>query len=677
MKVLRFIAIAYLIVFWILSCNGCVSRPTSSGTSENAAIIDATGRADSTFFRHRWWNYYKRGLVYAEDRELTQAIADFSTAIDQREGDQRLARTYGMHLIDYFPSRELGVAYYETGQLKAAQEALDRSIASYPSAKALFYLDLVRRAIIQESGRLVSPPQVELEFAAPEIWTRDDPIVIKGTAWDDNYVHNVTVNSDPLNLEGSQQRLPFETLVSLPEGRHKVTVAAINLMGRITQRTVTINVDRQGPLIVVEHISPKETEHGLFYDIRGMVTDAAGVLKVGLNNVPMTLQIGPAVPFQFSLPADENRIYIKAIDHLGNITTAVFEMDKHMLNASRQVLLAVADGMGDNSALKLILGRNAHHPPEIKLKDWTDDQTVYLDRVYIDGVVSDPNDVVRLTINQSLILYRSAKMAYFNHIVPLVEGISTISVKATNGKGDQSEKRIIIRRKIPVALKLDARMKVTVLPFQKQGGISAASFSFQAHLLDALFRQNRFRLVERNLLDVILQEQKLSQTALMDQKTALRVGRMAAAQSILAGDIIETRKGIEIVSRMIDTETSDILSLEDVYSETKDKQSIQALANGMAIKYHRDFPLTGGSVVSKKGKIIITDMGEQEIKLQRCILVYKESPIHHTVSGKVLGVDAEILCRARITMVDKEISKARLLDVPSDDVRISYKVIAE
>ncbi len=52
----------------------------------------------------------------ADDRQWTQALADFSAAIDQRDGDQRMARTYGMHFIDYFPSRELGILYFENGR---------------------------------------------------------------------------------------------------------------------------------------------------------------------------------------------------------------------------------------------------------------------------------------------------------------------------------------------------------------------------------------------------------------------------------------------------------------------------------------------------------------------------------------------------------------------------------
>ena len=71
-------------------------------------------------------------------------------------------------------------------------------------------------------------------------------------------------------------------------------------------------------------------------------------------------------------------------------------------------------------------------------------------------------------------------------------------------------------------------------------------------------------MVERNLLEAILREQQMSRTGIVDRKTALKVGRLVAAQAIVAGSIIETRNGIEIVSRMIDTETSEILATQDV-----------------------------------------------------------------------------------------------------------------
>ena len=107
-----------------------------------------------------------------------EAITDFEAAIAQREKDQRMARTYGMHFVDYFPHRELGVALFEAGNLERAQTEIERSLAQYPTAKARFYLDRIRKALILKEGKPVVPPRIRLDFEDPEIWTRDDPVLL-------------------------------------------------------------------------------------------------------------------------------------------------------------------------------------------------------------------------------------------------------------------------------------------------------------------------------------------------------------------------------------------------------------------------------------------------------------------------------------------------------------------
>src|SRR5213592_4627996 len=53
------------------------------------------GVTSSEVWRGRWWNYYERGVSYANGAFWTDAIADLQEAIKQRESDQRRARTYG------------------------------------------------------------------------------------------------------------------------------------------------------------------------------------------------------------------------------------------------------------------------------------------------------------------------------------------------------------------------------------------------------------------------------------------------------------------------------------------------------------------------------------------------------------------------------------------------------
>lgn len=76
----------------------------------------------------RWWNYYKRGQSYAKKGCWLEAVEDFKTAIEQRQDDTYQARTYGLNFIDYFPHRELGIAYYKLGRYEDAIDQLQRSL---------------------------------------------------------------------------------------------------------------------------------------------------------------------------------------------------------------------------------------------------------------------------------------------------------------------------------------------------------------------------------------------------------------------------------------------------------------------------------------------------------------------------------------------------------------------
>ena len=164
---------------------------------------------------------------------------------------------------------------------------------------------------------------------------------------------------------------------------------------------------------------------------------------------------------------------------------------------------------------------------------------------------------------------------------------------------------------------------------------------------------------------------------MIDEKTALKLGKLAAAETIVAGSIVESGMGIEIVARVIDTETSEILTSEDVYDEVKDLKKLQTLADGLAIKIHRKFPLVGGTIIKQKGKWIFTDIGDDKIDLQGRLIVYHEEQIKHPVTGKFLGADNEILGRARVVQVMPDMSKAEILDGNAESVKPLDKVISE
>lgn len=621
-------------------------------------------------FRHRWWNYYVRGIASADRMNYAAALADLERAVAQRAKDQRMARTYGMHFIDYFPHREQGVIHWLRQDLQAARTELERSIAHYPTAKAYYYLDQVRQALIKRRKGEVPPPQLELELPSEQWWTRDDPIRLSGRVQDANFVARVTVNDIHIFMEGAQNQLDFEQQLTLPQGRHIVTVTAANLAERTTSRKVHIYVDRQGPWLVVERITVQKNRT-LF---QGTLFDEAGTASVAVNHIPILITPGRQTALSFQLPADQTTLEIEARDRLGNSTVIRLDRDQWQgLNTSTTLLAGLQNG----PALAGLFNARDTSPPLIRILDWGDSQTVYMDQVVLTGSVYDKAKVVALHINGRDVLPRVGPLVFFSHFVKLKTGPNPITIESRDAKGNRTVKQITIVRKIPKALLLSERLRMGVLPFELRGEITPASFAFQDGFIHQLVQRQRFQVVEREKLDVILQEQKLGSSPLIDVPTAVRQGRLAAAHAMVAGILIATRTGTEVIGRVIDSETAEILTTVDVYSETHSLLGYREMAQSLALKIHREFPLVDGRVIDKQGTVVFTDLGRPKLRAQRRIIVYQDRPLSEPDTGRLLGYDHQILGKARVIQCGPERSKAQLQVGYHPQIKLQHKVITQ
>ena len=627
-------------------------------------------------FRARWWNYYERGGSFAEGGFWEESARDFREAIDQRSLDQRMARTYGMHVVDYFPHRELGIVYYRMGNLEEAKKELTLSLSQYPTSKTRFYLDRVKKGLMEKEGGEVAPPHLRIDFPESDVWTREDPVIISGTAEDDHLVSGVKIRGVPFFMEAAQQRIAFRESLDLAQGEHTVEVEVKNLLGRTTNRSVVIHVDREGPIITVEEMNVNTVALGRPSTIRGFIYDAAGVSELFVNGRAVTVRKGLEVPFEEELPPDVGTVLLEAVDKLGNKTSAQVDVSATSMK-QKPLMLAYAGTDVSGLLVAGIFGAKDTLPPRISLKGWDDAQTVYLDKIYLDGHAADEGMIESLTLNQKPIMRRKGKRIFFNQVVRLKKGKNTITIEAKDDAGNVATRELIVTRCVPKALQLAERLSMTILPFGQKGAVSNASLSFQDNLTDALVNRNRFRMIERDRLDLILREQKLSRSTLIDKSAALQLGKLMAAETVVTGNIIESGIGVEIVGRVIDTETSEILAAEDVYDEVKDLEGLKRLAEGMAIKIHRKFPLLSGTVIKQRGNFIFTDIGDDKIGLQRKLIVYHEELIKHPVTGKLQGADNEILGRARVVQVMPGMSKAEISDGNSTSVKPLDKVISE
>jgi TolB-like protein len=104
--------------------------------------------------------------------------------------------------------------------------------------------------------------------------------------------------------------------------------------------------------------------------------------------------------------------------------------------------------------------------------------------------------------------------------------------------------------------------KIAVLDFQDLQGFTTTFGKFLSEeLITRLFRTGRFEVVERRLLNKILDENKLAFTGIFDINTIKRLGRILGVDAIIAGTITDLGDSLRINARLISTETGEIYAV--------------------------------------------------------------------------------------------------------------------
>lgn len=90
----------------------------------------------------------------------------------------------------------------------------------------------------------------------------------------------------------------------------------------------------------------------------------------------------------------------------------------------------------------------------------------------------------------------------------------------------------------------------------------------QEELTYLLVKTGKFSVLERSLIDKVLEEQQLTQSGLIDQTTAKKIGQGSGAEAIVTGTITRIdREKVKIQARMIKTDTYDIIAIGQITAD--------------------------------------------------------------------------------------------------------------
>jgi len=123
---------------------------------------------------------------------------------------------------------------------------------------------------------------------------------------------------------------------------------------------------------------------------------------------------------------------------------------------------------------------------------------------------------------------------------------------------------------------------VAILPFQTDKKLAKKKVGEAVSMIlsQRLIRESKFKLLERARLDSVLKEQKLGMSGVIETETAVRAGNLAGARLLVMGNVSQIGKNYQITAKLVDTETSDIISVNiaEVPVETFDTEASGYLA---------------------------------------------------------------------------------------------------
>ncbi|MGA1791717.1 MAG: CsgG/HfaB family protein [bacterium] len=650
--------------------------------------------------RHRfdWECCYRSGLAYARGGCPDKAISEFHSAMAQNPKDKWRTRTYGMHFLDYFPHRELGIIYLNQGRIREAMDELSQSLASADSARATYYLNEARRKWLEETGLDKTPPSISFIGRVDDentlIYTSQSTYVIEGEARDDYFVSGISIHGELLFIELAQPVIPFKKEVALSPGENIICCEVSDLSGNRAVKHLRVILDQQGPIVMFAPLSHKdialESEDPMA-TLRGIAYDSSGVEKLIIADEELPITHDENIwEFEKKVPL-YSQVTFCVWDRAGNSTKGTLgspwgpPQDVSSPVPSRQIKVC-------SSRILPLLAKGDMDGPVIHLEPCP--SIVFEPFVVVTGWVESRREILNVWINEESILSKDESEALiprfrrifhkyrsyiygdtirfsFTRTIPLKEeGKNPITIYAQDSRKTSPPLKTSVEYRISEIQRIGRRWSMAILPFDivtegdvpifappAQGSIAYITEKLQASFFDT----GRFRILERERIDAVMHELNLSYGCAIDPNTALKIGKGIGADVLLAGSFYEHWEGqnrcLEIYARLIDVETREILGIENIYNHWKEPEDIDFLSKGLSQRFLEEFPLTQGEIVELYDKTFLTDLGtKDQIKRGMRLWVYRPKEGEQKIPETMLAGDAEIIGEGRIEEVSGEYS---------------------
>jgi TolB-like protein len=164
------------------------------------------------------------------------------------------------------------------------------------------------------------------------------------------------------------------------------------------------------------------------------------------------------------------------------------------------------------------------------------------------------------------------------------------------------------------AQRSDTRPGIAVFPFQNGGSIGqnkedfeALQFGIPGMLISELAANPSVRVVERETLQRLLEEQNLGAAGRVEPGTAARIGKLIGARYVVLGTFIDFYGDFRLDARLVDVETSELVRTQ---SDRMQRDHLFDLIKSLSTKLMKDAnlpPLPRQTSDTRQGRQVPTE----------------------------------------------------------------------
>lgn len=210
-------------------------------------------------------------------------------------------------------------------------------------------------------------------------------------------------------------------------------------------------------------------------------------------------------------------------------------------------------------------------------------------------------------------------------------------------------------------------MVVTFLDFAEKGTLSereGTATVMATHLAQLLNESGRVQVVERVVMDRLLEELNIGSSQLADTETALKLGQVMAAKLIGTGALLNQPDGTLLNLRLIDSETTQIpkvITRQVVTGSAALEKELHRINREVIETIIKKYPLRG-FIVQVSGDQAILNLGSKQgvVLGSRFSVIEESKPIEY--KGKKLKGLPKQIASLTIEQVEPDLCYARITD---------------